>query len=400
MEPWETYSEDNSSNETCYDLQKVPRGALAVHSLVIFAIIAATLAGNGLILLLVAKFKVLRTRSVVAKLSLTFADIFWCFSFHAPALASASAAEWVFGDTGCSIFSLFSVQFLLTRWLVLSIVCVDRFSTVRFPFSYPKYSKPVLVVLTVAAWILPFVLACFPAVSSFSRAEFRPNIPTCLYRCEDGDRACRFYYGIVVTSSFVIGAVIPTVLYVWLYRRARSLRPSAVVLGQMALQPAAGLITSHTLISTTNTDKWTRDIHGHITFFLILVTFVATSLPAYLSQIFRSANFDLWCRIPIYVHFVIQLIFLSSTALDPLFIMRDRDFRQCLRHMCCCWKSVNPYNEDMLLQAGNIRRHSVDILSPVSNDSNDGAVLMTGEAIHTPVQLIQTEITHDHQAVL
>ena len=388
-------SGENSSNESCYDLQEVPKPALAVHALVISVIIMATVAGNGLILLLVAKFKVLRTRSVLAKLSLTCADILWCLCFHVPALVSATATGWVFGEFGCSAFGLLSVQFLLTRWLVLAVVCIDRFSTVRFPFSYTKYSKPMLVVLTVSAWILPFLLAFFPAVTSLSRGEFRANIPTCLYRCEDSDAGCRFYYGIVVSSSFVIGSVVPTVLYVWLYKRARSLRPAAVVLGQLALQPATGIVTGHTLLST-NPDKWSRDIHGYLTFILILVTFVVTSLPAYLSQIFRSANFESWCRIPIYVHFVIQLVFLSSTALDPLVIMRDRDFWRCFKRMFCCWKSVNPFTEELYLHTTNTRRQSVvALMSPMSNSSNDGGLLVTsGDSIHAPTQL-NTETTHN-----
>ena len=363
---------DNWSNDSCYDLQEVPRAALAVHALLVSVVIAATLAGNGLILLLVAKFKVLRSRSVVAKLSLTCVDVLWCLCYHAPALVSASASGWVFGELGCSAFGLLSVQFLLTRWLVLAVVCIDRFSNVRFPFSYAKYSKFLLVVLTVTALILPFLLAVFPVISGLSREEFRPNIPTCLYGCETS--ACRLYYGIVVSSSFVIGVVIPTVLYVWLYRRARSLRPTAVVLGKMALQPATGLITNHTLLSS-HPDKWSRDIHSYLTLILILVTFVVTSLPAYVSQIVRSANVEAWCQIPIYIHFIIQLVFLSSTALDPLVIMRDRDFRQCLKHMFCCWKTVNPYHENLSLHSTNIRRQSVDTLSsPLSNGSNEGLV--------------------------
>lgn len=393
------YSE-NLSNETCYDLREVPRAALAVHALLVSVIIAATLAGNGLILLLVAKFKVLRSRSVVAKLSLTCADVLWCLCYHAPAVVSASATGWVFGDFGCKTFGLFSVQFLLTRWLVLAVVCIDRFSNVRFPFSYTKYSKFVLVVLTIAAWILPFLLAFFPPITGLSHEEFRPNIPTCLYRCEN--RACRFYYGIVVSSSFIVGVVVPTVLYVWLYRRARSLRPTAVVLGKMALQPAAGLITGHTLLSN-NPDKWSRDIHSYLTLLLILVTFVVTSLPAYIFQSIRSANPDAWCRIPIYVHFVIQLVFLSSTALDPLVIMRDRDFQQYLRHLCCGCKTVNPYPENLSLYSGNIRSQSVDILSPTSNGSAEGSLLNLRDSTHTSTSLdehTQSNCHHQHATVL
>lgn len=368
----------NSSNETCYDLQDVPKAALAVHALVATFIIVATVVGNGIILLLVAKFKVLRTRSVVTKLSLTCADVLWCLFFHVPAVVSASASRWVFGDIGCSAIGLFAVQFLLTRWLVLAVLCVDRFCTVRFPFSYTKYSKPVMGVLTITAWLLPFLLAFFPVILGLSHGEFRPNIPACLFRC-DGV-VCRLYYGMVLSSSFIVGAVIPTVLYVWLYCRARSLRPSAVILGQLALQPATGLITNHRLLpSSSYTDKWSRDIQSHLTFLLIVVTFIVTSLPAYLSQTYRTANMESWCRIPIYVHFFIQLVFLSSTALDPLVIMRDRDFRMCVKHVCSCWKTFP--DDQSIHTVSDLRRTSVDILSPTSTGSNEEGLTTLGNSV-------------------
>lgn len=348
----------NSTNETCYDLTQVPRPVLAIYALFISVIIAATLIGNGIILLLVAKYKVLRTRSVVANLSLIFADVLWCLSYHTPALVSASSTSWAFGDIGCSAFGLLSFEFILTRWLVLAVMCADRFCTVRFPFSYTKYSKCILAALTITAWALPFLVAVFPAVSKISEGEFRPNVPTCLYSCSS--QFCRFYYGILVTLSFVVGALIPTILYIWLYKRARSLRPTQVVLGQLALQTAAGpIIDQCNTISYNYPEKWSRDIHGYITFILIIVTFMVTAGPAYISQIFRSSDYEDWCKIPIFVHFLIQLIFFSSTALDPLVIMRNRDFRQCFKHMISFRKKINPF-----IEGGDIRRSSVDILSP------------------------------------
>ena len=363
-------SGENSTDATCYDLEEVPKAALVVHALLIAVIIAATLLGNGLIFLLVARYKILRSRSVFANLSLTFADVLWCLCYHTPALVSASYAGWAFGEAGCCAFAVLSIDFLLTRWLVMAVVCIDRFSTVRFPFSYAKYSRCILTVLTTTAWILPFLLAFLPAASKMSYSAFRPNIPTCLFNCEESNQFCRFYYGIVVSLSFVVGAVIPTILYVWLYRRARSLRPTAVILGQMVLQPATGVVANQPL-SHSYPDKRSRDIQSYLTFILILVTFIVTAAPAYLSQIFRSSDYEDWCKVPIYVHFGIQLVFLSSTALDPLVIMRDRDFRQCLKHMLFCQKAINPFQEPY--RTTDIHRQSIDLLSATTNGSDLGS---------------------------
>lgn len=348
-----------STNETCYELDKVPTALLAIHASAIAVVITATLLGNGLILVLVARYKILRSRSVIASLSLILADIFWGLCYHFPALVSASAAGWQFGKTGCSVFGLLSIEFLLTRWLVMAVVCIEKFCTVRFPFSYEKYSKCILVVLITTAWVLPFILSFLPAILKLSQAGFRPNIPTCLYSCEGA--ICRLYYGTIVSFSFILGAIVPTILYMWLYRKARLLRPTAVVLGQMALQTASGPATNQHPPSG-HFEWWSR---GHSTFVLILITLVLTSLPAYMIQIFRTTDYESWCRIPIFVHFIVQLIFFLSTALDPIVIMRDQDFRHCLKHMFCC-REDNSFVMDIGYQSDAAHRTSIDLLS----DSN------------------------------
>lgn len=365
-------SENTSINETCYDLDEVPTPLLAIHASLIAVIITATLLGNGLILVLVARYKILRSRSVIASLSLILADMFWGLCYHFPALVSASAAGWQFGTAGCSVFGLLSIEFLLTRWLVMAVVCIDKFSTVRFPFSYEKYSKYILVVLIITAWVLPFILSFLPAIFKLSQAGFRPNIPTCLYSCEGP--ICRLYYGTVVSFSFIIGAIVPTILYVWLYRKARLLRPTAVVLGQMALQTANGPATNQHLPSS-HFEWWSR---GHLTFLLILITLILTSLPAYMMQIFRTTDYEDWCRIPIFVHFIVQLIFFLSTALDPMMIMRDQDFRRCLKHMFCCRKD-NSFVMDIGYHPQDAHRTSMDLLS--QTDSNGMNVELNGSSV-------------------
>ena len=327
----------NSASQNCYDLREVPEYLLALHATVIAVIILATLVGNALLVLLVARYKVLRSHSMIASLSLTLADVLWGMSYHFPALVSASYLDWPFGQDGCTAFSFLNFEFLVTRWLMMAVICIDRFSTVRFPFSYEKHSKYVIIVLTTAAWILPVVLAIIPILAKFSRETFRPNVPTCLFGCEDSNVLCRMYYGLAVTLSFIIGAIIPTILYVWLYRRARRLRQSTV-LGHLTstLHTTSGPVVRQSIANSSPPVGLSREIQGYITFVLILVTIVITALPAYISQIFRTLAFESWCKIPIVVHFIIQLIFFSSTALDPLVIMRDRDFRLCLKDLFCC----------------------------------------------------------------
>ena len=100
------------------------------------------------VLLLVARYKQLRRRSIMVSLSVVVVDILLTVTFTFPVLVTAAAQDWVFMDGGCLFFGTFSFQFLMTRWLIMAILCIDRFSTVRFPFSY---KKKILFVLTFLA---------------------------------------------------------------------------------------------------------------------------------------------------------------------------------------------------------------------------------------------------------
>ena len=372
-------------NSSCYHLESVAKPVLALYATLIAFVVLATLAGNGLVLTLVARYKRLRSRSVIPGLSLVVADILWGLCYHFTALASVANGGWPFGRVGCSAFGLLSIEFLVTRWFIMAVVCFDRFSTVRFPFSYAKYSKCVIIVLTAVAWILPFLLAFFPTIARFSQETFRPNIPTCLYECADSDTLCRPYYGLVVTLSFFLGAVLPILLYVWLYKRARRLKWPRVEMGHTSLQRANGVSVHQS--DSNHLEGAARDIQRYTTFILIVVTVIVTALPAYISQIVRTSSYENWCKIPIEVHFTIQLVFLSSTALDPLVIMRDRDFRHCLKHMFCCKKIEI---DNVVVQPLELRRGSVDTLLSTSCSPHRNQHLSTSSSPESDSPHIQS----------
>ncbi len=57
----------------------------------------------------------------------------------------------------------------------------------------------------------------------------------------------------------------------------------------------------------------------------------------------RSLSPSLWCKIPHIVHFIAVQLFLSSTALDPFLVMRDRNIRKRLKHLFCCHNNCSKY---------------------------------------------------------
>lgn len=298
-------------NDSCsVSLEGAASWTRAIHAAVIASLVVVSLLGNGLVLLLVARYKQLQRRSVMVILCVAVADLVMTFSFHLPALVSTVIGQWPFTSTGCMAFGFLGFEFILTRWMIMAVLSIDRFFTVRFPFSYEKHSKSVLAVLIVAAWVLP-IASVVPSVHRVGDILFRENIPTCLVGCSKLDMQCKVYVMSVLSLAFTVGGVLPTLLYLWLYHRARRLSGPSMM--------------NRNIFET-------RVI---VTFVIIFVSFLVTGFPAYSFFALRSVSEELFCKIPIFVHFVIADIFLSSTALDPIVIVRDKAFRKCIKDLCC-----------------------------------------------------------------
>lgn len=328
-------SNESSSNPSdCYSLQDVPEPVLVLHTIAASFILVGSVIGNCLVLVLVAKYKRLRRRSFIVGFSVIVADLAFDLTYHLPSVVSVAATRWPFSDLVCTVTAGTSLYCFITRWYTMAVLAIDRFCNVKFPFSYERHSKLIISVLITVAWLLPLFVASPNLV--VADIVFRQNIGSCRFDCEEAGKACNGYTALVWTSAFTIGAGVPTLLYVWLYRKARRLRASStVVLGQVSVQVASGAIVSQPMGAL---ERNTRELQAVITFAIVFITFVLTGLPAYSILIARLVNVERWCNIPIYVHFVANLIFMSSTMLDPLVIMRERDFRWCLKDALCSCK--------------------------------------------------------------
>lgn len=328
------YSGDDavSNDSECFSLANRTTAELSVHGFIVSAIILASLCGNGLVLLLVARYKQLRCRTVVVSLSVVAADLLITLSYSLPVLATTALQRWPFSEAGCTAFGYLSVQFLNARWLIMGILCLDRFCTVRFPYRYQRYSKCFLVTLTALAWGVPFVVG-FPGLIDFGRSRLRENVPTCLPECNGVDRHCKIYYLVYTSVVYILGCIVPIGLYLWLYKKARKLGRATVTLGKMSVQVASGTITSKPI---TSLKKDSRENRASITFFIIFITILVTGTPPYLVALLRAVATDFHCLIPEMVLFLNTDLLLLSTALDPFVIIRDRDFRECIKTLFCC----------------------------------------------------------------
>ena len=74
-----------------------------------------------------------------------------------------------------------------------------------------------------------------------------------------------------------------------------------------------------------------REGRARTTFIIIFISFIVTQVPLYFLAVVRRSSF--FTSIPFWVHLVCMNLFLLSPALDPIIIVRNRDFKAALAKM-------------------------------------------------------------------
>lgn len=401
----EVESGDNETvgdNETeCYSLARAPLAALVVHTIVLSTIAAFSLAGNVLVLVLVAKFKELRIRATLVSLCMVVADLLFTLCYTFPAIVTTVQRRWVFGDDGCKGIGFLALDLQITRWLVVCLLCLDRFASVRFPFSYNRRGKWPMIFLASLAWGVPVLVSAIP-IRTFSTFQLRESQPTCLPTCQDElGGLCRAYYAVVLTITFILGSIIPLIMYSWLYHKARKLRHSVKhKMGYLTVQIASGAIIMQPFGEEQEMKKENR---ATITFMLIFLTVVVTGATGFLLQLLRAVSLDLHCRIPIYIHFLVIEFFLCAPMLTPLVITRDRVFRSCIAKLFCCRKKTGDlqvHHEELSSsprEPMHFERRSSDITTSHSTQDIRTSILTTRppkneETMHSKTSAMSAEV--------
>ncbi len=336
----------NVSNDSCrFDLKtSTPLAAIVFHAIILSIIIVLSITSNSLILILVAKYRALRTQDVILSLTIPVADLVLTLFYTCPALITTVMRRWIFGRIGCIIFGFLASDIFITRWILISLLCVDRFWIALYPFSYRKKAKFILPTLGVLAWVLPVIFSLLPLIHRFAEYELRENVPTCLPVCSNKDtmRICQVYYFIVLFSTFIIGSVIPTVLYSWMYHKGKKIHRSIRdTISRISMGVAGG-----SLLTQSMAEQSIREKTATVTFTLIFITVVVTALPSFILQFLRAISSDVHCLIPIYIHFFIFQVLISASFLTPLLILRNRDFYICLQHLFSCGNQTADFMPD------------------------------------------------------
>ena len=332
-----------------------------VHGVVMSLFLVCSFTGNLIVVLLVATHKKLRYGAIVVCLGVVVADFLVGLTWTLQSLAGTIAGEWPFGQTACTVMGILWVWVLYARWLEIAVVSLDRFFTITFIFSYSRFKKPLMIILTILAWVLPALLRVIPGILTFGEYKFSLIYTTCSINCLNVPDCGSFYVGLY-TSFTLIGGLLPTILYTIMYCIGR--RKRAVMnyrLGTIQVSDSSATENGHEPTSSMETSEGTsngtqdrtpvrrsrtdalkdRDRRALITIAILFVSLLVTQIPLIVIT-WLAQRPDIYLQIPLHVHFLNVYIFLISTILDPIVIMRNKDFKDAIAHVLKRWRSTNP----------------------------------------------------------
>ena len=264
---------------------------------------------NTAVIVLVAKFKELQTLSFVIALQVVILDLMIGFMLVIEVVTSI-ASEWLFGEYMCAFSGMLLNTITLVRICLMFVFVIDRYLSVNWTFSYPKYKVKIASTLSVLSWVfsilanavmLPGLLDCY----TFSSTGLLCSISS---QCS---QTCSIYIRVyfIVTVPLIL---VPIFLYGQLYYKGRKIRKESIAVPAIANQKS--------------------ELKAMVTFSLLFLTVLVLTLPNYtilsiIAAVFPSGEFS-----PVaYVVVVVNLSLVSLfTITDPIVIMRNEDVRMIL----------------------------------------------------------------------
>ncbi len=276
---------------------------------------------NTLVVVLVAKYKKLQTRSFAIALQVVVPDLILSCTVFVLRPITAIANKWLFGEVMCIFTGYIYLTYFLLRALLMLVFVIDRFLTVFFLFSYPKYSFKIVLILSVLTWIfsLGFRIMGFPGI--LDCYSYVPTIFLCVHSIKCST-SCAIVGNVSVAIVYGPATIIPIVLYSALYCKARRINKR-----QATMLASSG--------GDDNSEIRKREWRANFTFFFLFLSVFALTTPVVtLSLTFAAVRRSIG---PSPVIYTFQSLWSTMTAFlviaDPIVVMRNGDVRDILRQI-------------------------------------------------------------------
>lgn len=276
----------------------------AFQAIALFLVFSVANFLNILVIVLVVKYKKLRTFSLMIALQIVAMDLILA-AIGLIRMSSAIANRWVLGERICALSGTSIVTVVMTRAALMLIFVTDRFLSIFCPFAYPKYQVKIISILSATAWVIPvavsilaYVLDCY----TFSQLSWFCSITA---SCS---RRCAVLSGLILIPYMGPCTIAPLILYAILFVKAQKAKKAMA----------------------TSQESTKHDWKATITYFLLFITVFAVTVPNFVflfivNMVYGSEH------LPTALHVIRCALIVVVSLLpitDPILIMRNRDIKE------------------------------------------------------------------------
>ena len=273
---------------------------------------------NFIVTLLILCYKKLQTVTFVLALQILVSDLVNALLIFPTSTANAIVDRYVFTELCTSIgFAVFFMR--NARIYLMSVLVVDRFSSVFMPFWYPRHRVKTVVFLSLGAWILSLIIALIPVRGLLNCYSFLRETWACIPRegCIN-KMECNIYGYIWVALTNVCNAVILLLYFILFFKTRRMRNKITTFVGQGTKEERVAAAK-----------KLKRERRANVTFFLLFLALAGVSIPLgkIILDVLGVVQPSAYSLAGMLGWAVIHLLII----IDPIVIMRNGDFREIVK---------------------------------------------------------------------